>query len=640
MERSSTSRVRMSIIGVVVLALFSALFARLWYLQVAAADQFHAAATENAVHDIHVPAIRGRILDDQGRVLAENRVANVITVDRKLDDATRAKVLRRLAPVVHQSVNKLEARLGDPRISPYTAVPVATGVDYATLAFIAEHKQDFPGVRAQAQPVRVYPNGSVGFHVLGYLGEANQQELSSKLTKEKYDLGDKLGKSGVELTYESDLRGTPGLARVEVDSAGQVLHRTEVRAPKPGHDVQLTMDLDVQRAAETALAQGMDAAKHAKDTGYKQGFRTLNAPAGAVIVLDASTGSIVALASAPSMDPNQFENGIPQSTWEWLKDPANHLPLVDRAVSGLYAPGSTFKLVTAIAGLKAGLITQYSTINDTGKYAYPTDPNFVFHGEGANGRVDLPHALTVSSDVYFYTIGGDLYYKQRHQQQDGDALQKTAREFGFGSLTGVALPNEASGRVPDAAWKQKIHEEKPKAFPYPDWQPGDNIQSAIGQGDLLVTPMQLATVYATFANGGTRFSPRLADAVYDVRGHKVRDLPAIELGHVEIPNPEALLAGFTGVVESSKGTAAGAFAGLPAGLAAGKTGTAQVAGKENTSWFVGMTPAASPRYVVLAVVEEGGYGAQTAAPIVRAVIEQLNDLPMTPVRNISPPAGN
>ncbi len=640
MEAAPTSRVRMSIIGVVVLALFSALFARLWYLQVAAADQFHAAATENAVRNIHVPAVRGRILDDKGNVLAENRVANVITVDRKIDDATRAKVLRRLAPVVGQSVKELRGRLGDPRISPYTAVPVATGVDYGTLAYIAEHKEQFPGVHAQAQPVRVYPNGNTAFHVLGYIGEADQKELASKLSTLKYDLGDKIGKSGVELTYESDLRGTPGLARVVVDSAGKVLHRTEVRAPKPGHDVRLTLDLGVQRAAETALAQGMEAARHSKDTAYKEGFRTLKAPAGAVIVMDVSTGSLVALASAPTWNPNEFENGIPQSTWDLLKDPANNTPLVDRAVSGLYAPGSTFKLVTAVAGLKAGLITPYSTIDDTGKYAYPTDPNFFFRGEGANGRVDLAHALTVSSDVYFYTIGGDLYYKQRHQQPDGDALQQTAHAFGFGEPTGVALPNEATGRVPDAAWKQKIHAADPASFPYPDWLPGDNIQSAIGQGDLLVTPMQLATAYATFANGGTRFSPRLADAVFDVRGHKVRNLPAIELGHVDIPNRDTLLAGFTGVVESTKGTAAGAFAGFPAGLAAGKTGTTQVAGKQNTSWFVGMTPAADPNFVVLAVVEEGGYGAQTAAPIVRAVMEQLNHMPMTPVQSVSPPTGN
>ena len=630
----------MSIIGVVVLALFSALFARLWYLQVAAADQFHAAATENAVRNIHVPAVRGRILDDKGNVLAENRVANVITVDRKIDDATRAKVLRRLAPVVGQSVKELRGRLGDPRISPYTAVPVATGVDYGTLAYIAEHKEQFPGVHAQAQPVRVYPNGNTAFHVLGYIGEADQKELASKLSTLKYDLGDKIGKSGVELTYESDLRGTPGLARVVVDSAGKVLHRTEVRAPKPGHDVRLTLDLGVQRA-------GRDGPRPGDGSGTPlQGHRVQGGVPDAQGTRGGSDrdGRVHRIARGPRVGADVE----PQRVRE--RHPAVHLgpaegPRQQHAAGGpgglgLYVPGSTFKLVTAVAGLKAGLITPYSTIDDTGKYAYPTDPNFFFRGEGANGRVDLAHALTVSSDVYFYTIGGDLYYKQRHQQPGGDALQQTAHAFGFGEPTGVALPNEATGRVPDAAWKQKIHAADPASFPYPDWLPGDNIQSAIGQGDLLVTPMQLATAYATFANGGTRFSPRLADAVFDVRGHKVRNLPAIELGHVDIPNRDTLLAGFTGVVESTKGTAAGVFAGFPAGLAAGKTGTTQVAGKQNTSWFVGMTPAADPKYVVLAVVEEGGYGAQTAAPIVRAVMEQLNNMPMTPVQSVSPPTGN
>lgn len=641
MENAASKRVRISIVGVVVVALFSALFARLWYLQVAAADQFQAAATENAVRRINIPAVRGRILDAGGDPLAENRVDNVITVSRTLDAKARDRVLARLAPIVEQTVQELEARLGDPRISPFTAVPVATGVEETKLAYIAEHKRDFPGVRAEAVPVRVYPNESTAFHLLGYIGEANENEIKSQLTKETYQLGDKIGKSGVELSYEADLRGRPGVAEVEVGSSNQVLRRREVRAPTAGDDVRLTVDLDVQKVAEDALRQGMEGARAAKDTSFKKGFRTLKAPAGAVVVLDATTGSVVALASQPDANPNLFENGIPQETWDWLNAPENNTPLVDRAVSGMYAPGSTFKLVTAIAGLAAGIVTPNKTINDPGKYAYPTDPDRFFTGEGANGRVNLARALTVSSDVYFYTIGGDLYYKQRHDQPNGDALQKTARSFGFGELTGIALPSEATGRVPDADWKRKIYEQDPANFQYPDWLPGDSILSAIGQGDMLVTPMQLASAYATFANGGTKYSPRLADAVLAPGTDKVvRTLPAISLGTVDIPARDALLAGFTGVVEDPKGTAAGAFQGLPPGLVAGKTGTAQVAGKQNTSWFVGMTPAAAPRYIVLAVVEEGGYGAQTAAPIVRSITEQLNGLPVSPVTIISPPAGN
>ena len=637
----SETRIRISIIGVVALALFGALFARLWYLQVAVTDQFHAAATSNTIREIREPGVRGRILDAKGNVLVDNRAANVITVDRKISAATSKRVIRKLARLLNVPASELFAKLEDPRISPFTSVPVATDVDFETLAYVSEHRSEFPGVRAETVPVRRYPNKSVASHVLGYLGEINEDELAAQVDQRQYQLGEKIGKDGIELTYESDLHGRPGITRVEVDADGRVLRRVDVRPSKPGKDVRLTLDLDVQRVAEDALRQGMNAARSAQDTAFtKQGFRLLRAPAGAVVVLDSTTGSVVALASLPNFDPTQFVNGIPLNTWNWLADPANNKPLLNRAVFGTYAPGSTYKLVSSIAGLVSGVITPNKTINDPGTYAYPTDPDFKFTGEVANGRVDLARALTVSSDVYFYTIGGDLYYRQRNNQPDADALQTMGRQFGFGEATGIALPNESRGRVPDAAWKQQINKANPVDFPYPDWLPGDNIQSAVGQGDILVTPIQMASAYATFANGGTRYSPRLADAVFDVRGRKVRDLPSIKLATMTIPARDTMLAGFTGVVEDAKGTAAAAFAGFPKGLAAGKTGTAQIAPKQNTSWFVGMTPAANPRFVVLAVVEEGGYGAQTAAPIVRAVMEQLNGLPVGPVLNVAPPKGN
>jgi penicillin-binding protein 2 len=636
----SDTRVRTSIVGVVVFALFSALFARLWYLQVASADQFHAAATKNAIREIREPAPRGRILDTRGNVLVDNRVENDITVDRKISAADKKHVLERLSVLLGVPVAELEVNLNDPRISPYTPVPVATDVAYDKLAWVAEHKQELPGVRAEAVPVRRYPNNSLASHLLGYVGEINADELETQQPKGAYALGDTIGKSGVELTYESDLRGRPGVRRVEVDATGRVIRTLSSTPPVPGHDIKLTLDMAVQKTAESALQQGLEAARHAKDTSYKKGFKTLAAPAGAVVVLDAATGSVVAMASNPAYDPNQFVHGIPETTWKQWQDKASGFPLLNRVVSGQYAPGSTFKLVTAIAGLNAGEITANTTINDSGSYAYPTDPDHPFKGEGAPGRVDLNRALAVSSDVYFYTIGGELYYRWKHQQPGSDALQTTARALGFGASSGISLPSESVGRIPDAAWKQQIHNDNPTAFPYPDWLPGDSILSAIGQGDVLVTPIQLASAYATFANGGTRYSPRLADAVYDVRGHKIRDLPAIDIGHVDIPERPTILAGLTGVVEYARGTAQAAFSGFPKGLAAGKTGTAQVQGKQNTSWFVGLTPAAAPKYVVLAVVEEGGYGAQTAAPIVRAVMEQLNNLPVGPVVNVEPPTGN
>jgi penicillin-binding protein 2 len=637
------NRVRMSIVGVIVLALFSALFARLWYLQVAATSEYAAAAQSNSVRVVNEPPIRGRILDAKGRPLVDNRIANVITIDRKLSAAKRTMVVNRLAELLAVPAESLRKKLSDPRVSPYTAVPVAVDVKYEHLTYISEHREDFPGVRAEPIAIRRYTQGHTAAHVLGYVGEINEAELTAQPPSGHYKLGDTIGKAGIELTYEADLRGEPGTEQVEVDAAGRVVRTLSSKPPTPGHDVRLTVDLDVQKVAEDSLVQGLASAHVTQDKSDKKRFRMLEAPAGSVVVLDATTGSLVAMASYPWYDPNEFSNGIPTPRWQQLNDPANHYPLVDRAVSGQYAPGSTFKLISALAGLNAGVITENKTILDRGRYAYPTDPKrFFTNDNGAQyGRVNLARALTVSSDVYFYTIGGDLFYRQRHGLPGGDELQNTARELGFGKVTGIGLPNEASGRVPDAAWKAKVHAERPEAFPYPDWLPGDNIQSAIGQGDMVVTPIQLANAYATFANGGVLREPRLASEVLAPGGRKIRDLaPITKAPQVRMPARGAMLAGFTGVAEDEKGTAARVFAGFPKGTVAGKTGTAQVVNKQSTSLFVGMTPAAAPRYVVLAVIEEGGYGSETAGPIVRRVMQYLNGLPLTDVVTLPPADGN
>jgi penicillin-binding protein 2 len=636
------SRVRMSIVGVIVLALFSALFARLWYLQVAATSEYAAAAQSNSVRVINEPPIRGRILDAQGRPLVENRIANVITIDRKLDPAKRTVVVNRLAELLTESSVDIRKKLDDPRVSPYTAVPVAFDVPATTLAYVSEHREDFPGVRAEPLAIRNYVNGTTAAHVLGYVGEINADELRAQPKSAHYELGDTIGKNGVELTYESDLRGAPGITRVEVDSTGRVLRTISTKRPKPGNDIKLTIDLDVQKLAEDSLNQGLASAQATQDKSYKAGFKKLAAPAGAVVVLDATDGSVVAMASNPTYDPNEFVNGIPTPKWQELNNPLGHFPLVDRAIAGQYAPGSTFKLITSVAGLQSGDITPTKTINDRGRYSYPTDPQRFFRNDGGAvyGTVDLPRAITVSSDVYFYTIGGDLYYRQRHALPGGDALQETARQYGFGKPTGVGLPNEATGRIPDAAWKQKAHHDNPAAFPFADWLPGDNILSAVGQGDVVVTPLQLANAYAAFANGGTLREPRLASEVLDATGRKVRDLAPITVGQVPVPARDAMLAGFTGVAEAKGGTAANVFAGFPKGSVAGKTGTAQVEGKQATSLFVGMTPAASPKYIVLSVVEEGGYGAETSGPIVRRIMQGLNQLPLTDVVTLPPAEGN
>ena len=636
------SRVRMSIVGVIVLALFGALFARLWYLQVAATGEYAAAAQSNSVRVVNEPPIRGRILDAKGRPLVENRIANVITMDRKLDPSKLKMVVNRLAELLTVSSADIRKKLDDPRVSPYTPVPVAVDVPFGALAYVSEHREDFPGVSAEPLAIRSYVNGSKAAHVLGYVGEINEQELTAQSPGDHYELGDTIGKSGVELTYESDLRGVPGKDTLEVDSIGRVVRTISSRKPKPGNDIRLTLDLDVQKLAEDSLTQGILAARATQDKSFKKGYQTLAAPAGSVVVLDATTGSVVAMASNPTYDPNTFANGIPTPLWTALNDPFGHYPLINRAIAGQYAPGSTFKLVTATAGLASGDITATKILNDRGSYSYPTDPGRLFTNDNraVYGKVDLSKAITVSSDVYFYTIGGDLYYRQKHSIPGGDALQTTARQFGFGRVTGIGLPNEASGRIPDAAWKQKAHTDNPAAFPYADWLPGDNIQSAVGQGDVVVTPLQLANAYAAFANGGTLHEPRLADEVLNASGKKVRDLAPITIGQVPVPARDSMLTGFAGVAGAKGGTAYNVFAGFPPGTVAGKTGTAQVQDKQSTSLFVGMSPALNPKYIVLAIVEEGGYGAETSAPIVRRIMQGLNGLPLTDVQIFPPANGN
>jgi penicillin-binding protein 2 len=634
------SRVRVSIVGVVVLALFCALFARLWYLQVAGGTTLATAANANRVRTVTEPAPRGRILDAKGRVLADNRVANVVTIDRRLEPAARKKVVAALAPLLGTTVEEIDQRLDDARVSPYTPVPVGVDVPIDTLAYIGEHKADFPGVEAKPRAVRRYPQGSLAAQVLGYVGEINEEESAAQ-PEGAYQLGDEIGKSGVERSYERDLRGKSGKERLEVDVQGRVLKTLGTTKPVPGNDVRLTLDLDIQTAAEAALNEAMTAARDVQNKAIKDSFEEYAAPAGSVVVLDAKTGSVVAMASNPTYDPNEFSDGIPTATYEALNDPANHYPLLNRAIQGQYAPGSTFKLVTSLAGLTTGQISPGTTVDDNGCIDLKVEGGkFCNAGDEAHGYVDLPEALTVSSDVYFYEIGRAFWGDFHRNEPTGNAIQDEARTLGFGSPTGVPLSGEVDGRVPDSAWKQAVHDERPDAFPYAEWLPGDNINLAVGQGDLLVTPLQLAGAYETVANGGTLFTPRLASQVLDLDQQVVREIPPTVKAQVPLPAGarDAILSGLRGAVRDEQGTASGVFADFPLDQVdvAGKTGTAEVSGKQDTSVFAAITPVdpapEQPQYIVVAIVEEGGFGADTAAPIVKRVIEALNGLPFTPIR--------
>ena len=612
-------RLRLGVLGIVVVSLFSVMFARLWYLQILAAPEFEVAASQNQVRVVTIPAPRGRILDRHGRVLVDNRYANVVTITRnEIED--RAVVLGRLSSLLGVPVDELELRMSDKRYSPYKPVPVAEDIAKDKLLYISEHQDLFPGVEATRVALRTYPNGTLAAHLLGYVGEINDTELEAR-RGEGYRLGDSIGKTGVEKIHEVDLRGKQGVERLQVDARGKSLGPLSHEPPVQGNDVVLTIDLEVQRLAEESLAKGIDAARKAKERSSGKNFV---APAGAVVVLDPRDGSVLALASHPTYDPAWFLNGISRLDYQFLQDPANHFPLNDRSIQGQYAPGSTFKLVTAMAALQSGLVTPQSTIVDKGALRVG---NRTFRNAGSRsyGPTNLAKSLTVSSDVYYYTLGASFW--SRRSQLGETPIQDMAKAFGFGSRTGIPLSPEMSGRVPDPELRQQLHEQKPKAFPEGRWYPGDNVNLSIGQGELVVTPLQLANSYATFANGGTVFTPRVAREVRTRGGEVVRTVGPQPRTRVDIPAGfrDPILQGLTGVTASDRGTAAGAFAGFPLNRfpVAGKTGTAQVAGKQDTALFVSFAPATAPEYVVAVVVEEAGFGGSVAAPIARRIYDGI-----------------
>jgi penicillin-binding protein 2 len=617
---SESPRLRLAVVGIVVVSLFSALFARLWYLQVLDSRSFVSAATTNQIRLVYEDAPRGRILDRNGQVLVDNRRTQAITVNRNELDKLKNKdeVEARLAALLNLSRDELDKRIADVRYSQYKPIPVAEGdaVPESLYIYVKEHQEDFPSVDATIVSERAYPSvpPTTAAHVLGYVGEINDSELA-KRKADGYRLGDSIGKAGAELVYEAQLRGKPGVTKLQVNSAGEVVRGEPLAVvpPTPGQDVKLSIDLNIQRLAEDSLQQGLEAARQAVDrTGDGRHYE---APAGSVVVLDPRDGSILAMASYPTYNPAEFVNGIKRDVFAAFNDPASHYPLNNRALQGQYAPGSTFKLITATAALESGMIPPNYSITDGGVFKVPNCKGekctFSNSGKKAWGRVDLRRAITVSSDVYFYNLGARFWLERSNLH---GSLQDTARKFGLDGPTGVALPSDKPGRIPDPDWKKRFCEQI-KCIDA-GWRTGDSINMAIGQGEVLVTPLQLANAYATFANGGTLFQPKLA-----------ADEPAKPLRTVELTPQmrQPILEGLRGVVAHPDGTAFYAFAGFPNNTfpVAGKTGTAQVHNKHDTAVFASFAPADNPQYAISVVMEEAGFGGTAAAPVARRIYEGI-----------------
>lgn len=631
---SDSPRLRLAVVAIVGISLFTALVARMWYLQVLAAPDLKLQAEENSVREVLEPAPRGRILDRNGVPLVDNRASNVVAIDRltldAFEDDERASLLARLSQVLEVPVPDLERRLESRQVSPYTPAPVAEDVVEAKMVVLRERQDEFPGVVAERVAMRSYPRGNLAAHLLGYVGEIGQDELAK--SGGAYALGDMIGKDGVEKTYETELRGKPGVRRIEVDRRGRPIRVLSVEPPVQGLDVVLSTDVNVQAVAEAALAEGLAATR---GRPFKDDGSALVADAGSTVVVDAKEGTVLAMASFPTYDLPALADGISEAEAAVLFPPKEEnraAPFLNRATQGQYVPGSTWKLVTADAALRHDLVSAGQTINDTGLYIIPGDCT----GRGCQrqnaagaryGTVDMRRALAVSSDVYFYDIGGKFW--QQRARYGENPIQDVAATLGFGAETGVPLPSESSGRVLTKASKNALHEKNP-ALAAAGWYTGNNVNLAIGQEAMLVTPIQLANAYATYANGGTRYALNVALAVQRRDGEVVRAISKRVAAQVDLPGEvrQPIVDGLDRVVSHREGTAYNAFSGFPLGQwgIAGKTGTAQVTQKQDTALFVGWGPTADPQFVVSVVMEQSGFGASAAAPVARRVFGVVSGL--------------
>jgi penicillin-binding protein 2 len=658
---SDRSRLRLGILQLLVLSLVGTLFGRLWYLQVLAGDQYERIAADNGRGTIVEPATRGRILDDMGRPLVTNRTSLVVSISppdlaKQKDKGTAA--LTRLSKLIGVPVKTLRDEvlpcpsLAERRAkkisvcnngSPLQPVPVATDVPPAVAYRIMEQREDFPGIEAEARAVRAYPNKTLAAHVFGYLGRIAADEIGKGRYKTGYDPSDLVGRGGVEEVYDRQLKGLSGLQTVAVNRLGRVTGVVETREPVAGNDLVLSLDASVQGAAEKALADWMAYARRLPPD--KHG-RLSPAPSGAAVVVDVKTGRIVALASNPTFDPARFGAHIPTKEFEALFGKQAGYPLVSRAVQGRFAPGSTFKLVSTAAAVEGGLASLGGSYACTSSVKVGNRSFSNFEGRG-EGTIDLHRTLVKSCDTVYYQFAVNAWHRDerlidQHLKPE-EGLQAMARAFGFGKRTGIDLPDERNGVILDRALKQQEWEDNkaqyckdavnPKYSAYVQaisrencqegniYRIGEAANNYVGQGEVLVTPLQLAMAYAALANGGTLYSPRIAKAVIGADGRVVEQVKPQVVRHV--PVSEQTMAYIRSALAQvpTDGTAKGAFAGFPFGSlqVAGKTGTAEVFGKQNTSWFASYGPVADPRFAVVVMIEQAGQGGQVAAPAVRQI---------------------
>jgi penicillin-binding protein 2 len=627
---------RWIVIGGFFVILFIALIVRLFFLQVVDYQASVRTVASNSLRPITIPATRGEILDRQGHALVNNITTTEIRLSRE-DASLYPAVKGSLSSLTGISVKKIQADLNDQQYSPYQPAPIMANAPARDVEFIKLHPGEFPGVSVLDASQRHYPNGgNVAAQVLGYVGPITSQEIAAN-PGAGYEPDSTIGKTGIEGYYESYLRGKQGKSKLEVSSTGHVLTAIDTTQPTVGDSVVLNIDTPLQTALGNYLSSEILSDRHSIDPVSHKVPEAIN---GAAVVLDLNNGEVLAMASYPSYNLNSFVTGLSNAQYTTLR---NEGGFNNYAIQGLYTPGSTFKLVTATAALQTGIFPADKYIDDTGVFKVPdckTAPGSIcsFHDDdnSAAGEIDLPTALTVSSDYYFYNLGY-LFWTQA-ARYGKTPIQNVASEYGLNESTNIDLPDEVSSRVDSPEVRAELHAEAPAAFPRETWYAGDNIELAFGQGETALTPIALANAYATFANGGTRYAPEVAAAIVNPHGKVVIRYTPRVLGHVSLPASvrDPILQGLEGVVNDPSGTGYDPFHTYDPSLStfevAGKTGTASNAPTEEpNSWFVGFGPVSHPEYVVLCVIDEGGYGADASAPVVAKTFNYLAKHPVPPV---------
>jgi penicillin-binding protein 2 len=632
---------RIGILGAVALLAFGVLFFRLWALQVLSGPQYLQAALDNQIRSIRVEAPRGQILDREGRPLVINLPGTAVELhpaDLPMTWAARLHELRRLSRIVHVPVNEMLRGIKARGSDPVTPVVVREDVKRtAPVNYLYEHAQEFPGVSVTNTYVRYYPHGDLAAQVLGYVNEISASQLK-QLQRKGYSAGDTIGEAGVEASYDSYLRGHGGLAQLRVDSLGRPRSQLVTkRQPTPGESIKLTIDEKLQSAAQNAILYGINQAylnKHWEADG------------GAIVALDPRDGSIRAMASYPTYNPSIYTGhvtakrlaaqGLTPSTAE-----QRNYPSLDRASNGVYPAGSTFKPVTALAAMQTGKLLPSTSLPCTGSYTvyseFDGSVSEVFHNVDPfiDEPMTLPTALAVSCDTWFYQLGYEFY---KAPSSEGHPLQAWASRFGFGRKTGVDVGPESPGLLPTPEWRKRNFTAKTDPGNWQidsQWKPGDSIQLAIGQKDLLVTPLQMARFYALIANGGKLVRPHLAMQVEEGGGTPHSPPRVVHTFPAPVPQSVGLNATYLNAVRdglwqathSSTGTSTSVFGNFPIPIA-GKTGTAQKdpsTDQKDQSWWCGYGPAESttpPQLVVCALIENGGFGADAAAPAALQVFKQ------------------